>query len=41
MVTMEHNPNKQFSKDHLTTLKLDNLKRIEAMGLKIISSRSL
>jgi hypothetical protein len=40
MVTMEHNPNPQFSKAHLTTLNLNNFKIIEAMGLKIIASRS-
>jgi hypothetical protein len=40
MVTMEHNPNPQFSKAHLTNLNLNNLKMIEAMGLKIIASRS-
>jgi hypothetical protein len=32
---MEHNPNPQFSKIHLTTLNLNNFKMIEAMGLKI------
>jgi hypothetical protein len=40
MVTMEHNPNPQFSKAHLTTLILNNFKMIEAMGLKITASRS-
>jgi hypothetical protein len=40
MVTMEHNPNQQFSKAHLTTLNLNNFKIIKAMGLKIIASRS-
>jgi hypothetical protein len=36
---MEHNPKPQFSKAHLTTLNLNNLKMIEAMGLKIIALR--
>jgi hypothetical protein len=40
MVTMEHNTNPQFSKAHLTNLKLNNFKIIAAMGLKIIASRS-
>jgi hypothetical protein len=41
MVTMEiNNPYPQFSKPHLTTLKLNNFKIIEAMGLKSIASRS-
>jgi hypothetical protein len=41
MVTMEHkNPNPQISKAHLTNLKFDNFKMIEAKGLKIIASRS-
>jgi len=35
-----NNPNPQFSKAHLTTLNLSNFKMIEAMGLKIIASRS-
>jgi hypothetical protein len=35
MVTVEHNPNSQFSKAHLATLNLNNFKMIEAMGLKI------
>jgi hypothetical protein len=35
MVTMEHNPNPQFSKAHLTNLNLNNFKMIEAIGLKI------
>jgi hypothetical protein len=39
MVTMEHNPNPQFSKAHLTTLNLNNFKRIESIGLRIIASR--
>jgi hypothetical protein len=39
MVTMEHNPNPQFSNSHLTTLNLNNFKRIEAIGLRIIASR--
>jgi hypothetical protein len=37
---MEHNPNTLLSKAHLTTLNLSNFKMIEAMGLKIIVSRS-
>jgi hypothetical protein len=41
MVTMEHkNPNTLLSKALLTTLNLNNFKIIEAMGLKIIASRS-
>jgi hypothetical protein len=40
MVTMEHNPNPQFSKAHLTTSNFYNCKIIDAMGLKIIASRS-
>jgi len=36
MVTMEHNPNPQFSKAHLTNLNLNNFKMIEAMGLKLL-----
>jgi hypothetical protein len=40
MVIVEHNPNPQFSKAHLTTLNFNNFKMIEAMGLKIIASRS-
>jgi hypothetical protein len=40
MVTMEHkNTNPQFSKAHLT-VNLNNFKTIEAMGLKVIASRS-
>jgi hypothetical protein len=39
IVTMEHNPNSQFSKAHLTNLNLNNFKRIEAIGLKIIALR--
>jgi hypothetical protein len=34
-----NNPNPWFSKAHVT-LNLDNFKIIEAMGLKIIASRS-
>jgi hypothetical protein len=34
------NPNPQFSKAHLTTLNLNNIKMIEAMGLKIVASRA-
>jgi hypothetical protein len=33
-----NNPNPQFSNAHLTILKLNNFKKIEAMGLKIIAS---
>jgi hypothetical protein len=40
MVTMEHNPNTLLSKAHVTTLNINKLKMIEAMGLKIIASRS-
>jgi hypothetical protein len=40
MITMEHNTNPQFSNAHLTTLNLNNFKVIEAMGLKIIASKS-
>jgi hypothetical protein len=40
MVTMENNPNSQYSKAHPTTLNLNNFKIIEAMGLKIIASWS-
>jgi hypothetical protein len=41
MVTMEHNnPNPQFSRAHLTTLKLSNFKINEAIGLKITAMRS-
>jgi hypothetical protein len=44
MVTMEHththNPNAQFNKDYLINMNLNNFKLIEAMGLKIIVSRS-
>jgi hypothetical protein len=36
MVTMEHNPNLQFTKAHLTTLNLNNYKTIEAIGLKLM-----
>jgi hypothetical protein len=34
-----NNPNPKFSKDHLTSLKLNNFKIAEAMGLKMIASR--
>jgi hypothetical protein len=34
-----NNPNPQLSKAHLTNLKLNNFKMIEAMGLKINASR--
>jgi hypothetical protein len=38
---MEHNnPNPQFSKAYLTILNLNSFKIIEAMGLKVIASRS-
>jgi hypothetical protein len=33
---MEHNPNPQFTKAHLTNLNLDNFKMIEVMGLKLL-----
>jgi hypothetical protein len=36
MVTMENNPNPQFSKAHLTTLNLSNFEMIEAVGLRIL-----
>jgi hypothetical protein len=41
MVTTEHKKykNPQFSKAHLTTLSLNNFKMIEAVRLKIITSR--
>jgi hypothetical protein len=35
MVTMENNPNPQFSKARLTTLNLNNFKISEAIGLEI------
>jgi hypothetical protein len=35
-----NNPNPKLSKAHLTTLNLNNFKMIEAIGLKIIASRS-
>jgi hypothetical protein len=35
-----NNPNPLLSKAHLTTLNLSNFKMVEAMGLKIIASRS-
>jgi hypothetical protein len=41
MFTMQHKPNPQFSKAHLTTLSLNNFKMIEAMGLKILHLNSL
>jgi hypothetical protein len=41
LVTMEHIPNPQFSKTHITILNPNNFKMIEAMGLKIIAWRSL
>jgi hypothetical protein len=40
MVTMEHNPNPQSSKAHLTNLNVSNFKIIEAMGLKVIASKT-
>jgi hypothetical protein len=40
MVSMEHNPNPQLSKAHITNLNLNNFKIIETMGLKIIELRS-
>jgi hypothetical protein len=39
MVTMEHNPNPQFSNAHVTNLILINIKIIETMGLKITAWR--
>jgi hypothetical protein len=35
-----NNKNAQFTKAHVTILKLNNFKMIAAMGLKIIASRS-
>jgi hypothetical protein len=35
VVTMEHNPNPQFTKGHLTTLNLNNFKLVEGVGLKL------
>jgi hypothetical protein len=35
------NPNPQFSEGHVTTLNFNNFKKIEAMGLKITTPRSL
>jgi hypothetical protein len=41
MVTMEHKQSKPtVNRVHLTILNLNNFKTIEAMGLKIIASRS-
>jgi hypothetical protein len=41
MVTMEQKQSKPtVNKAHLTNLNLSNFKMIEAMGLKIIASRS-
>jgi hypothetical protein len=37
MVAVEHNPNPQFSKAHLTNLNLSNFKMNGTMGLKIIA----
>jgi hypothetical protein len=39
-MVMEHNPNPLLSKVHLTTLNIDKFKMIEALGLKIIASKS-
>jgi hypothetical protein len=39
MVTMEHNSNPWFRMAHLANLNLSIFKVIEAMGLKIITSR--
>jgi hypothetical protein len=36
MVTMEHIPNPQFSKAHLTKLNCNSFKMIEAMRLKLL-----
>jgi hypothetical protein len=35
-----NNPTPQFIKAHLTNMKLNNFKMIEAMGLKSIASSS-
>jgi hypothetical protein len=35
-----NNPNPLLSKAHLTDMNINNFKMIEAMGLKIIASRS-
>jgi hypothetical protein len=41
MVTVDvNNTNAQFSKALLTNMNLNNFKMIEAMGLKIIATRS-
>jgi hypothetical protein len=41
MVTVEQkNTNAQYSKAYLINLKLNNFKTIEAVGLKVIASRS-
>jgi hypothetical protein len=39
-MVMQHNPNPLLSKAHLTTLNIDTFKMIEALGLKIIASKS-
>jgi hypothetical protein len=39
MVTIEHNPNSEFSKTRLTNFDLNTFKMIEAMGLEIIASK--
>jgi hypothetical protein len=38
-LTLLNNPNPLLSKAHLTTLNLSHFKMVEAMGLKIITSR--
>jgi hypothetical protein len=40
MVTMAYNPNPLFRKAQLTILNFNNFKIAEAMGLKLITSRS-
>jgi hypothetical protein len=40
MVVMQHNPNPQFSKAHLTALNINNFKVIDAMGIKVVTARS-
>jgi hypothetical protein len=37
---MLNNPNPLLSKAHITSLNLSHFKMVEAMGLKIIASRS-
>jgi hypothetical protein len=41
MVNMEHNPNPLLSMTHLTNLNLNNVKMIEAMGLKVLHRGAL